>query len=128
MYRFLLSLRWLRLLAGAIAVAVGCVALGSWQLDRLEQRHQRNSVIEHSVAAPAAAAADVLAVGRAPASTDQWRRVTATGRYDVNHQMLVRNRPFDGNVGFYVLTPLVTDSGPALLVNRGLGPSGPVGT
>ena len=55
---------------------------------------------------------------------DQYARVRATGRYDAAHQLLVRNRPLEGQVGYYVLTPLVTDAGPALLVDRGWVPAG----
>ena len=47
-----------------------------------------------------------------------------TGRYDAGHKLLVRNRPFDGQVGFHVLAPLVTAAGPALLVDRGWVPAG----
>jgi cytochrome oxidase assembly protein ShyY1 len=46
------------------------------------------------------------------------------GRYDAAYQLLARNRPVDGRAGYYVLTPLVTQSGAALLVNRGWVPSG----
>ena len=48
----------------------------------------------------------------------------ATGHWDVGHQLLVRLRPYNGDVGFYVMTPLVTDNGPAVLVNRGWVPAG----
>ncbi len=36
----------------------------------------------------------------------------------------MRNRPHDGQVGYYVVLPLVTEQGPALLVNRGWVPAG----
>jgi len=44
-YRFLLTRRWLGLLALALAVAAACVLLGRWQLHRLEARHAKNHVI-----------------------------------------------------------------------------------
>ena len=51
MYRFLLTRRWLGLLALALAVAAACVLLGRWQLHRLEARHARNHVITSNAAA-----------------------------------------------------------------------------
>lgn len=118
-YRFLLSRRWLGLLAAAVAVAVGCVLMGLWQLDRLQERHARNDLLTRNLAAAPAPVDRLLAVGRGPAPDQEYRRVRAVGRYDPGAQLLVRLRPFEGRVGYYVLTPLVTDPGPALLVNRG---------
>lgn len=122
-YRFLLSRRWLGLLAAAIAAAALCAALGRWQLDRLHQRHARNAVIEHNLGAAPVPAADLLRPGHPLPPGQQWRRVTATGRYDTGHELVVRNRTLDGAVGYHVLTPLVTEQGPALLVDRGWVPT-----
>lgn len=127
-YRFLLSARWAGLLAAAVAVAAACVALGFWQIDRLEQRHDRNRLLERNHTMPPTPVDDLLDVGRAPAAADQYARVRASGRYDVGEQLLVRTRPFEGQVGYNVLTPLVTAAGPALLVNRGWVPGGPNAT
>lgn len=119
MYRFLLSPRWLRLIAAALVVAAGCVVLGFWQLDRFDQRRARNDLVHTNVATEPVAPDELLAVGRALPPAEQWRQIEAHGRYDEAHELLVRNRPFEGSTGYYVLTPLVTDDGPALLVNRG---------
>jgi cytochrome oxidase assembly protein ShyY1 len=127
-YRFLLSARWSGLLAAAVAVAAACVALGFWQIDRLDQRHDRNRLLERNLTMPPAPVGDLLAVGQPPGPADQYARVRASGRYDVGGQLLVRTRPFEGQVGYNVLTPLVTSGGPALLVNRGWVPGGPTAT
>ena len=119
MYRFLLSRRWLGLLVAAVLVAAACVALGRWQLDRLGERHDRNDLLSRNLGRAPVPPAELLAVGRGPREGDVWSRVRVTGRYDVERQLLVRLRPLDGAVGYDVLTPLVTEAGPALLVNRG---------
>ncbi len=119
MYRFLLSRRWLGLLLAAIVVAAACVALGRWQLDRLAQRHDRNDLLSRNLDRRPLDPAELLAVGRGPRAGDVWTRVRATGQYDEDHQLLVRLRTLDGTVGYDVLTPLVTEKGPALLVDRG---------
>ena len=124
MYRFLLTRRWLGLLAVALLVAATCVQLGRWQLHRLEARHANNDLISRNASAGPVPVAELLGVDRGPAESRQYARVRATGRYDTAHRLLVRNRPHDGQVGFYVLLPLVTADGPALLVNRGWVPAG----
>jgi cytochrome oxidase assembly protein ShyY1 len=124
-YRFLLSRRWAGLLAVALLVALACVLLGRWQLDRLGQRHERNDLLRSNLTSAAVAPGELLAVGREPAEDDQFARVRATGRYDERRRLLVRTRPFEGQVGYYVLSPFVTDAGPALLLVRGWVPDGP---
>jgi cytochrome oxidase assembly protein ShyY1 len=124
-YRFLLSRRWAGLLLVALLVAAACVALGRWQLHRLGERHERNDLLERNLGAAPVDPEDLLRVGRDPRPQDQYTRVRATGRYDVRHQLLVRTRPLDGQVGYYVLTPLVTEAGPAVLMVRGWVPDGP---
>lgn len=128
MYRFLLTRRWLGLLAVAVLLAVGCVALGTWQLDRRGERHARNDLLARNLTAEAVPPGRLLAVGRDVRPADEFSRVRATGRYAPADQLLVRTRPFQGQVGFYVLVPLITDEGPALLVNRGWVPDGPTAT
>lgn len=123
-YRFLLSQRWLGLLLVAVVLAITCVQLGRWQLHRLAFRHGRNDLVTRSIAAAPVPPAALVAPGRGPASRDVYRRIRVTGTYDRAHQVLVRNRPFEGAVGYYVLVPLVTDGGPAVLVNRGWVASG----
>jgi len=52
-----------------------------------------------------------------------YRRVTAVGTYDVDDQVIVRARSLDGRPGAWVLTPLITAPGVALVVNRGWFPT-----
>ena len=105
-------------------MAAACVALGFWQLDRFHQKQARSRLVHENVAAEPVSPDALLGVGRALPAGEQWRRVEAQGRYDEAHEVLVRNRPLEGSTGYYVLTPLVTDDGPALLVNRGWVPIG----
>jgi cytochrome oxidase assembly protein ShyY1 len=123
-YRFLLSRRWLGLLLVALLVSAACVLLGRWQWHRLEHRRAANHLVTSNVEARPVPPTDLVTTHRGPAASEQWRRVRATGRYDVDHQLLVRNRPYDGAFGYHVLVPLVTDRGPALLVDRGWVPNG----
>jgi cytochrome oxidase assembly protein ShyY1 len=121
-YRFLFSRRWLGLLGVAILVASACVGLGDWQLHRLAHRHERNDLIRDNLGGAPQPVDQALTVGRDPAAGREWSPVRATGRWDLQHQLLARLRPFEGQVGYYVLTPLVTRDGRAVLVNRGWVP------
>src|SRR5690606_33272762 len=48
-----------------------------------------------------------------------WRLVSATGTYDADGQLLVRRKPLDNALGFWVASPLVTTDGTVLIVNSG---------
>jgi cytochrome oxidase assembly protein ShyY1 len=126
--RTLLTPRWLGLLAAALALASTMVFLGKWQLDRYQARTTMNDRIAAGEAGPADPVAEVLpGPGAATPEAAQWRRVTATGTYDSSHEVLVRNRTADGEVGFEVVTPLVLADGSAVLVDRGWIPASPGG-
>lgn len=123
MYRFLATRRWLvRTVAGLLLVVV-FVRLGLWQLDRNEERAQRNETVEANVDASAVPLEELLPSDEPFDAGDEWRPVQVRGRYDVDQQLLLRLRPLDGEPGVHVVTPLVTASGAALLVDRGFYPT-----
>jgi len=134
-YRFLLTPRWLGLLALTLAAAAVMVLLGSWQLHRYRERAATNERIDAAARVAPVPLGEVVApptgvagsVGPAPPDSAAWTRVTVTGRYDDSHLILVRNRTVDSRVGFEVLTPLVLSDGTAVLVDRGWLPPAPGG-
>ena len=124
MYRFLLTPRWLAVSALALLAVPVCVFMGSWQLSRFEARVNQHKSAEHDEQKTAQAApvplARVLPDRHAQVrGDDSGRIVSATGRYDTGHQLLVPERTLDGRDGYYVLTPLRTGGGAALPVVRG---------
>lgn len=121
MYRFLWRPRWIVLHLVALALVVLMVNLGLWQLRRLDERKDRNALLEARAALEVEPVADVLDVDDGPDAVDEvvWRRLAATGTYAVDDEVLVRGRSFDGAPGVWVLTPLVADDGTAVVVNRG---------
>jgi cytochrome oxidase assembly protein ShyY1 len=114
--------RYLALLAVGVVLAVGCTLAGVWQADRYGEKRVANAELRHNGAGPAEPVDSVLAVDREVGPAARFRVVTATGRYDVGRQLLVRRREVDRRAGFLVLTPLRT-SGGALLVVRGFVPA-----
>ncbi|HEY8092235.1 MAG TPA: SURF1 family protein [Acidimicrobiales bacterium] len=111
-YRFLRQPRWVLFSALMLGLVVLMVNLALWQLRRLDEKRARNDRIAEAVAAAP------LTLGNS-SDLPEWRTVSATGTYDVAHQVLIRNRSFDGQAGFHVVTPLRLPDGRALLVNRG---------
>jgi surfeit locus 1 family protein len=99
-----------------VVVAV-CVRLGVWQLDRRDQRLERNAAIaERMEAAPVPLTALPDTVGLT------HRRVRMEGRYDHDRSIILGARSHRGAPGVYVFTPLHLGAG-AVLVNRGFLPS-----
>lgn len=116
---FLFSRRWLLFALAVVAAAWLASALGQWQFDRLEERRTSNELVARNKAAPPVPVDDVLAVGEPVAERDEWRRVTIRGTWDDEHTIVLKYQTRDGAAGVDVLTPLVTDEGAAVIVDRG---------
>lgn len=102
-----------------LVVVPSFIWLGFWQLDRWEERSASANLQQDNVAAEPVPVEDLTSVGTDVAHDDRWRTVEATGTWDSDNEVLLRNRDGSQGVGFHVLTPLVTEEGPSLLVNRG---------
>jgi cytochrome oxidase assembly protein ShyY1 len=113
------SRRWVSFALVVVVLAYGCYLLGRWQFHRLHDRETTNAQTRINLKADAAPVGDVLRVGRPSTDRDEWRRVTATGTYVPDQSVIVRYQTRNGASGVDVVTPLRTDSGPMLLVDRG---------
>lgn len=105
-------------LAGGMAFLV-LLALGSWQVQRLDWK---TNLIEERAARTAMAPAplaDALAEALADPARWDYRPVVASGRFRHDKEMLLGARSLNGNVGYHVMTPLVLEDGVAVLVDRG---------
>lgn len=102
-------------------VALAWVAwrLGEWQFHRLEDRRDRNAIIERNEKQPPVPVTDVMAPGASLSADDEWKRVTATGTYAVEDTVVVRYRTRDGAAGVDVVVPLELADGSSVLVDRG---------
>jgi surfeit locus 1 family protein len=100
-----------------IAVLVGLLSLGFWQLDRADQKRV---YLEQQANM---AKSELIAInGSSPDNIDalKFRNVMVMGQYDSEHQFLLDNQHVNGKVGYFVLTPFkIANSSKALLVNRG---------
>ncbi|HYF46304.1 MAG TPA: SURF1 family protein, partial [Acidimicrobiales bacterium] len=124
MYEFARRPKWILSHLFVLVLVAAMVVAGLWQLDRLQQKKDRNALVEERLDEPVAPVEEVVGAEQPTDEGDdvRFRRATATGTYLVDEQVLVRNRSFDGAPGSWVLTPLVLDDGSALVVNRGWVP------
>ncbi|HEY9566079.1 MAG TPA: SURF1 family protein [Nocardioides sp.] len=127
-FSFLLSRRWVLFFVVVILLSWLAWVLGEWQFHRLEDRKDRNEVIERNVHADPVPVEDVLSADEPVPHDAQWKKVSATGTYDVAGTIIVRYRTRDGASGVDVVVPLVPREGPALLVDRGWMSTGNSGT
>ncbi len=105
---------------GTLALGAVFASLGSWQLGRSEEKAALFARFDQGSAgteAPAPADGSTL-------EADRYAVITASGRYDASHQILLDARTKDGRAGYDVVTPLIAD-GAAILVNRGWVPANP---
>ena len=116
--RTALKPRWLGLFAVLVAILVSFTWLGLWQLDVAKSKG-RAEAVAHSAGRPVADLTSVVRPHQAFPADGSGRRVRATGSYAADGQVLVAPRRLDGRTGYWVVAPLVLDSGGTLPVVRG---------
>ena len=116
---FLLSRRWVLFALAVVFLAWLATMLGQWQFHRLDERKRDNRIVATNLNAPPVPIDDVLSPDRAPAAGNEWQRVTVHGTWDDEHSVVLKYQTRDGAAGVDVVTPLVTDGGAAVLVDRG---------
>lgn len=111
--------KWLLTTLIVLAGTALCIRLGIWQLDRLEQRRAFNAHFETARAQPML---DLSADLPGDIAAMEWRAVKATGEYDFENQIAIRNQYNGSEYGYHLLTPLRLDRA-AVLVDRGWIPA-----
>jgi surfeit locus 1 family protein len=119
--RFLLRPRWVLSHLFVILLVVVMINLGFWQLRRLDEKRDRNDLIESRMDQPEVAVGDLLDPGDGDRAVDdvRYREVTAPGAYETDATIEVRNRSQDGAPGAWLVTPLTLEGGERVGVIRG---------
>jgi cytochrome oxidase assembly protein ShyY1 len=117
---FLLRPGWVALILVVIAFTYLCfMVLAPWQLGKNTRTSRENQQIENSLNTAPVPLKTLLPQQDSSAPSAQWRRVTATGHYLPDVEVLARLRVVEGDQAFEVLVPFVVDDGPTVLVDRG---------
>lgn len=93
------------------------VSLGFWQLRRLHERQAHNQQIERARAEPP------IVLAPDAGAVQPGHQVIARGRYDRDHEIILRGRAWQNAPGIFVVTPLRLEGDTAVLVNRGFVPA-----
>lgn len=114
---------WALALFGLLALAgvAGLTALGVWQLERRVWKLDLIERVDARIHASPVPAPGPEAWPSVSAASDEYRRVAVTGHFLNDRETLVQ-AVSDLGGGFWVMTPLVTDRGFTVLVNRGFVP------
>lgn len=119
-FGFLFQPQWLALYVVVAAFAWLCLTvLAPWQLGKNTTTSRENTQIANSLDIEPVPLTSLLAQQDSAAHEHQWQRVTASGHYLPDAQVLARLRSVDGAPAYEVLVPFVVDGGPTVLVNRG---------
>ena len=116
--RSLLTVRWLLSHLFVLAMVVVMVNLGFWQLRRLDERQADNAAVR---AASEQVALDLVSVADV-SSVPEYTAAVAVGTYEIEYELLVANRSFEGASGFWLVTPLQLTDGRTVAVVRGWVP------
>lgn len=119
-YRRVLASRetWVTILVVVVAMAV-CISLGYWQFTRHESRvAARDTITANYDAKPVPWKQLVPSSSATVDDSTLWRTATLTGAYcsDPSCILYVRNRPLNGEVGFWQLVPFTTETETVMVV------------
>lgn len=108
--------------AALLVLTVAFAALGTWQVQRLSSKLDLIARVDARIHAAPAPLPPPSAWPAINAASDEYRRVTATGTFDHEREVLVQAVTERGP-GFWVVTPLRVADGSSVLVNRGFVPA-----
>lgn len=107
-------------IAALTLVALACIALGVWQMQRLAWKE---ALIARTDAAMRAAPLDAAVLPASDLASFEYRRISAQGHYDPRGAVLVTGTSTLGS-GYWMLVPLRGAAGAPIYVNRGFLPIG----
>ena len=98
---------------------LGCIALGAWQVERLQWKLGLIAQVNRNLNAPPIPVEEALAK---PPDAAQYRHVQMRGHFDNTREAYVFGTGDEGSPVYHVLTPFTLDNGRTLLVDRGVVP------
>jgi cytochrome oxidase assembly protein ShyY1 len=120
-----LTRRWIVIHLFTLVIVVVCLSLAFWQFRRLEDRKADNARVAARAKLPTVDLSRLLPsaeTGTEEVDAAAFRSVTVRGAYDMGEEVVLVSRGLKERPGNHRLTPLVTASGEAVLVDRGWVP------
>lgn len=110
--------RWILTTLFVLVASVVMIRLGFWQIGRLEGKR---AFVAQSLAQ---IEAEPLAITGEETDLDgraaRHRPAVVTGQYDFENEVALKNKSYQGQIGYHILTPmLIENSTRAVLVDRG---------
>lgn len=126
MYDFAKRPLWILSHVLVVVAVLVMLRLGFWQMDRWHDESQRSEQIEQALSQDPVPLDEVLAeAGDDPAEVPEelrFERVSTSGTWRPEDEVVVRNRALEGLPGGWVLTPLEYSDGSVVAVVRGWVP------
>ena len=112
-----------KIVLAVCAVLAFCLfaALGTWQVKRLQWKLDMIDRVDQRVHASPVAPPGPQQWARVTAESDEYRRVRVGGRFLYDLTTRVQTTTAKG-IGFWLMTPLCTDEGHLVFINRGFVP------
>ncbi|WP_417673785.1 SURF1 family protein [Pseudodonghicola sp.] len=118
------TVRWPRLMIVTLIALIGVggfARLGIWQVARLHWKVDLIERVDARIHADPVPAPGPEAWPAITATSDEYRRVTLSGRFRNDETVLIYT-PSDFGPADWVLTPLERDDGTVVMINRGVVP------
>jgi cytochrome oxidase assembly protein ShyY1 len=112
-------LRWTTWFLVAVLFAAACVVLASWQLDRRDVAVGKIERMVENYDKPSISIAEVSELSLEDVTAFEWTPVEISGKYLVDDELLVRNRPIAGQPGFLQIIPFRLSTGEVVMIERG---------
>ena len=99
----------------ALPTLLMLLALGTWQVQRLEWKNDLIASFEQRSSAPPIE----FPLADEVTAELEFRRLRLVGRFDHSRETFMTGRTYEGNAGFHIVTPFTLRDGRIVLVNRG---------
>ncbi|MDJ0665023.1 MAG: SURF1 family protein [Acidimicrobiia bacterium] len=106
----------------AIVAIIIFIAMGFWQLRRLADRQEFNSLLVERTNEAEVPLTEALTLYGPDQDSLELRVVSASGRYAPQEEVILLARSFNGISGHHVVTPLDLGGSRAIMVDRGWVP------
>ncbi|MEM9465945.1 MAG: SURF1 family protein [Actinomycetota bacterium] len=117
--RMFLTPKWMLSHLFVLSMIVVMTAAGFWQLDRLDERKASNDEIRAASEAPARPIEDLLDDVAAGVDVPDQTAVIVDGDLLSGQELLIANRTFDTEPGFWWVAPVELGDGRIVAVSRG---------